>query len=66
MMRNQFRTHIELERIDICDLMLACTSAYVRQKNAGEGGEKWKRLHDKLKEQLKDLDAQLDDLEGES
>lgn len=63
MMRNQFKTHIELERIDICDLMLACTSA---RRNAGDGGEKWKKLHDKLKKQLEDLDAQLDGLERES
>lgn len=39
---------IELDRRDVCTLMLACTWFHI----AHEGSEKWKALHDKLKEQL--------------
>lgn len=59
MMRNEFETTIKLKRIDICDLLIACTNA---QQTASDGGAKWKRLHDELKRQLDELDAQLDGL----
>lgn len=46
-------TTIKLERLEICDLMLACvTTKWASTSN----GEKWQRLHDKLKEQLDALD----------
>ena len=56
-MRNQFKTTIEVRRIDICDLMLACLAA---KDIAGDGGAKWDALHDKLKTQLDELDNELD------
>jgi hypothetical protein len=56
-MRNSFETAVQLKRIDICDLMLACLAA---QSLANDGGEKWNKLHEKLKKQLNALDAQLD------
>ena len=59
-MRNHFKTHIQVERVDICDLMLACTMA---QYQANDGGRKWAKLHEKLKAQLDDLDKELDQLE---
>lgn len=59
MMRNEFETTIKLKRIDICDLLIACTNA---QQTAMDGGAKWQRLHDELKRQLDELDAQLDGL----
>lgn len=58
-MRNNFKTTIEVKRIDICDLMLACLAA---QEAANDGGKKWAELHDKLKKQLEELDAQLDEI----
>ena len=58
-MRNQFTTRIEIERIEICDLLLACLAA---KEIASDSGEKWDRLHDKLKMQLEALDQQLDSL----
>jgi len=58
-MRNQFKTHIEVNRLEICDLMLACT---IIGNNASDGGERWKKLHDKLEKQLDELDAQLDEV----
>jgi hypothetical protein len=58
-MRNNFKTTIEVKRIDICDLMLACLAA---KEAANDEGKKWDRLHDLLKEQLDELDAQLDEI----
>lgn len=58
-MRNEFRTHVEMRRIDICDLMLACLAA---KDLANDGGAKWDRLHDMLKKQLDELDEQIDGL----
>lgn len=60
-MRNNFKTTIEVKRIDICDLMLACLAA---QEAANDGGEKWQKLHDKLQAQLDELDAQLDEIQN--
>ena len=58
-MRNEFKTTLQLRRIDICDLMLVCTAA----KQLSNGAEKWDRLHDELKRQLEELDKQLDEIE---
>lgn len=58
-MRNSFKTHIEVTRMDICDLMLACTSAQYR---ANDGGQKWIKLREKLKAQLDELDSQIDEI----
>lgn len=60
-MRNQFKTTIEVRRIDICNLMLACT---LTGQSANDGGKKWERLHDELKRQLDELDKQLDEIEN--
>ena len=56
---NNFKTTIEVKRIDICDLMLACLAA---KELANDEGKKWDRLHEKLKAQLDELDAQLDEI----
>lgn len=56
-MRNDFKTHIEVTRMDICDLMLACTGSQFR---ANDGGQKWIKLREKLKMQLDELDSQID------
>ena len=58
-MRNSFKTTIQLKRIEICDLMLACLAA---KELANDEGKKWDRLHDNLKAQLAELDAQPDNL----
>ena len=60
-MRNEFKTTLQVKRIDICDLMLACTAA---KQLANDDGKKWDRLHDELKRQLNELDAQLDELQN--
>lgn len=53
---NDFKTTLQLRRIDICDLMLACLAA---KELANDDGKKWIRLHDELKRQLNELDEQL-------
>lgn len=56
-MRNGIETSINLRRIDICDLMMACTLA---KQTANDVGKKWDKLHDLLKAQLGEMDRQLD------
>lgn len=53
---NEFKTTLQLKRIDICDLMLACLAA---KELANDDGKKWITLHDELKRQLNELDEQL-------
>lgn len=50
---NQRTMTVKLRRIDVCDLLLACTCA---GRNTEDGGEKWERLHDVLMEQLNAFD----------
>lgn len=58
-MRNYFETTIKVKRIEICDLMLACLAA---KELSNDNGEKWDRLHESLKNQLNELDKQLDEI----
>jgi hypothetical protein len=44
---------IKLRRIDVCDLLLACACV---KSDANDGGEKWQKLHDTLKEYLEAFD----------
>lgn len=55
MMLNEMAMDIKLKRIEICDLMMACTCA---EYSANDGGEKWARLHDKLEQMLDEFDAE--------
>lgn len=57
-MRNESEASIKLRRIDICDLMMACT---LTKQMANDGGKKWDKLHDLLKAKLEELDRQLDE-----
>lgn len=58
-MRNGLYTSIRLKRIDICDLMIACT---LTKEMASDDGKKWDNLYEQLKSQLDKLDSQLDEL----
>lgn len=59
-MRNSMTmSTLNLTRLETCDLLLACLAA---RDEANDGGEKWQRLHDKIKAQLDEFDAQLDEL----
>ena len=58
-MRNQFKTHISLRRIDACNLLIACAAM---KELSNDGGDKWEKLHNMLKVQLDELDRQLDEI----
>lgn len=51
-MLNQKEITVTMRRIDLCDLLIACTSAAERS-----GAEKWTRLHDELAAQLEAFDV---------
>lgn len=53
---NQKTMTVKLRRIDVCDLLLACSCA---DRNADDGSEKWKKLHDVLMKQLEAFDAKV-------
>lgn len=57
MSRNQLTMSIQLTRLEVCDLLLACIAA---EQNATDGGKKWDRLHNRIKAQLYHFDDQLD------
>ena len=58
-MGNESETSIKVRRIDICDLMMACTLA---KQAANDGGRKWDNLHDMLKSKLDELDRQIGEI----
>lgn len=47
---------VKIKRIELCDLLLACSAISASAKDAGETGKKWDELHDKLKAILDDFD----------
>jgi hypothetical protein len=57
-MRNEASVYVKVSRIELCDLLLSCLAA---SDMANDGGEKWNRLHDKLKDQLEAFDRMVDD-----
>lgn len=67
--RNQRTVNVKMTRKDLCDLIVACTTAdVVARKNALGRGETvgrthWNVLHDILKEQLDAFDKKLDEEE---
>lgn len=44
---------VELDKKEIANLMIACTAA---KQLAGDGGQRWKDLHDKLQAELEAFD----------
>lgn len=53
-MRNGYVVSLKMKRIDICDLLLACTIA---KQMSNDGGKKWDSLYNTLKEQLDKFDC---------
>ena len=51
---NQMTVNAKLKRIDICDLLIACT---IVDEATEEDNTKWAELHDKLKAILDEFDA---------
>ena len=54
---NEKTVTAKLKRIDLCDLMLACTCVSENLKDAGQPAEKWDALHDKIRAIIDDFDA---------
>lgn len=55
-MLNEMDMTLNLKRIDVCDLELACLAA---KELATDEGKKWDRLYKALKEQLKAFDESM-------
>lgn len=53
---NQKTVSLKLKRIEICDLLLACTAISDSQKHDGQTAQKWDDLHNKLKAILEEYD----------
>jgi hypothetical protein len=53
---NQKTVTCKLKRIEVCDLLIACTAISSAAKKDGETGHKWDNLHDKLKQILDSFD----------
>lgn len=53
---NQKTITLKMKRIEVCDLMLACTVLSISAKEDGKGGKKWEALHDQLKSILDEFD----------
>lgn len=53
---NQKTVTVKLKRIELCDLLLACTSVSDSLEREGQTAKKWNDLHDKLKVILDEFD----------
>ena len=53
---NQKTVTVKIKRIELCDLLIACTKCSISAKESGETGKKWAVLHDKLKAILDEFD----------
>lgn len=51
MTHNEKTVTLKLKRIEVCNLLIACTAL-----SEGKNREHWKELHDKLEEILKEFD----------
>jgi hypothetical protein len=56
-MTNEKTLTVSMKRIDLCNLMLACTSTAQRVEADGRTAQKWRNLHDQLKAALDSFDA---------
>lgn len=57
-MPNEKTVSLELKRIDLCNLLLACTAAEYQAKENGSTGEKWSELWNKVFDILYNFDEQ--------
>ncbi len=60
-MRNEKIVNVQVSRLDLVNLMMACTSVELNVE--GKSKEKWRNLYNTLKEQLNAFDAKLDEEE---
>lgn len=64
-MRNSEIVNVQISRLDLIDLMIACTGAEFELVDSEASKKKWRRLHDMLGQQLKEFDAKFDEKENE-
>ena len=53
---NQKTVIVKLKRIELCDLLIACTSVSESLERDGVSAKKWNDLHDKLRAILDEFD----------
>ena len=51
---NEKTVTVKLKRIELCDLLLACTAL---DSTSDDNTTKWSKLHDKLRDILDDFDS---------
>lgn len=57
---NEKTLTVTMKRIDLCNLILACTNTIAHLEANGKTAEKWYNLHDLLKDALEGFDAEQD------
>lgn len=55
---NARTVNVKISRLDLCDLMLACTAL---DTETDPENTKWRKLHDKLKSILNEFDEKQED-----
>ncbi len=63
-MRNAEIVNVQMSRLDLVDLMLACTGIEFNLVDSENSKKKWRQLHDMLEKQLRAFDAELDKKEN--
>ena len=53
---NQRTVTVKIKRIELCDMLLACTAVSASLKKDGRSARKWDDLHDKLAAILDEFD----------
>lgn len=59
-MMNEMNVTLNLKRIEVCDLLLACLAA---KDKANDSGKKWDRLHEEIKKQLHNFDQSYENVQ---
>ena len=55
---NERTVTVTMKRIELCDLLTACTSMMYLMNQTGNSPAKWSKLHDTLAEALKEFDKE--------
>ena len=63
-MRNAEIVNVQISRLELVDLMLACIGIEFNLVDSENSRKKWRQLHDMLEEQLKTFDAEFDKKEN--
>ncbi len=58
-MRNHKTVNVKISRIELCNLITACTSVKINIENENYNAQKWTELIEKLKTQLNEFDKKF-------